>query len=64
MQNLKEYIILTNKKSSSTNKLCYCKVYYNKYGKNHPKLKAIIDEIDRIISHFKSCPNFAEVYNK
>ena len=64
VQILKNHIILTNKKSGNTNKLCYYKACYDKYGKNHPELKTIVDKIDRILTHFKNCPNFADVYNQ
>ena len=64
MQILKNHIILTNKKSGNINKLCYCKACYDKYGENHPELKTIIDKTDRILTHFKNCPNFANIYNQ
>ena len=46
VQTLKDHIILTNKKSGSTNKLCYCKACYNKYGKGYPELKTVVDKTD------------------
>ena len=64
VQILKDHIILTNKKSGSTNKLCYCKACYNKYGEDHPELKTIVDKTERILTHFKNCPNFADVYSQ
>ncbi|RHZ86270.1 hypothetical protein Glove_52g163 [Diversispora epigaea] len=64
VQNLKDYIITTRKKSGSSNKLCYCKACYNKYGENDPELKAIVDKTDRILSHFRNCSNFDEAYNQ
>lgn len=64
VQILKDHIVLTNKKSGSTNKLCYCKACYNKYGEDHPELKTIVDKTERILTHFKNCPNFADIYNQ
>ena len=64
VQILKDHIILTNKKSGSTNKLCYCKACYNKYGEDHPELKTIVDKTERILTHFKNCSNFADVYSQ
>ncbi|RHZ86715.1 hypothetical protein Glove_46g111 [Diversispora epigaea] len=64
IQNLKDYIITTRKKSGSSNKLCYCKACYNKYGENNPELKAIVDKTDCILSHFQNCSNFDEAYNQ
>ena len=64
VQILKNHIILTNKKSGNTNKLCYCKACYDKYGENHPELKTIVDKTDRILTHFKNYPKFADMYNQ
>ncbi|RHZ81561.1 hypothetical protein Glove_118g2 [Diversispora epigaea] len=62
VQNLKKYIVTTSKKSGSSNKLCYCKACYDKYGENNPELKAIVDKTNRILSHFRNCRNFDEAY--
>ena len=64
VQILKDYIVLTNKKSGSTNKLCYCKACYDKYGEDYPELKAVVDKTERILTHFKNCPNFADMYDQ
>ena len=64
VQNLKKYIVSTNRKSGATNKLCYCRACFNKLGKNHPELKTIVDKTDRILKHFKSCQNFQDLYSQ
>ncbi|RHZ79904.1 hypothetical protein Glove_140g186 [Diversispora epigaea] len=62
VQNLKKYIVTTSKKSGSSNKLCYCKACYDKYGENNPELKAIVNKTNHILSHFRNCRNFDEAY--
>ena len=64
VQNLKKYIISTNKKSGATNKLCYCRACFNKLGENHSELKTIVDKTDRILKYFKSCQNFQDFYSQ
>jgi hypothetical protein len=64
VHNLKKYIISTNLKSGSTNKLCYCRACFNKLGENNPELKKIVDKTDRILKHFKTCQNFQELYSQ
>ena len=64
VESLKKYIISTNLKSGATNKLCYCRVCFNKLGENHPELKTIVDKTDRILKHFKTCQNFQTLYNQ
>src|SRR6266487_2345795 len=64
VQSLKKYIISTNKKSGATNKLCYCRACYNKFGEDHPDLKTIADKTDRILKHFKNCQNFQDLYSQ
>ncbi|RHZ73615.1 hypothetical protein Glove_230g119 [Diversispora epigaea] len=54
--------VTTSKKSGSSNKLCYCKACYDKYGENNPELKTIVDKTNRILSHFQNCRNFNEAY--
>ena len=64
VQNLKEYIVKTNKKSGSSNNLCYCKACFKKLGENHLELKTIIDKTERILTHFKNCQNFQNAYSQ
>jgi hypothetical protein len=64
VQSLKKYIISTNLKSGATNKYCYCRACFNKFGENHPELKKIVDKTDRILKHFKNCQNFQTSYNQ
>ena len=64
VQSLKKYIISTNKKSGTTNKLCYCRACFNKLGEDHSDLKTIVDKTDRILKHFKSCQNFQDSYSQ
>jgi hypothetical protein len=64
VQTLKKYIVSTNLKSGATNKLCYCRACFNKFGENHPELKTIVDKTDRILKHFKTCQNFQELYSQ
>ena len=65
VQNLKEYIIKTKKKSGN-NSLCYCKACFIKFGEDeaHPELKTIVDKTERILTHFKNCPNFQDMYSQ
>lgn len=62
VQNLKEYIVKTDKKSGN-NKLCYCKACFTILGENSSELKTIIDKTERIITHFKNCKNFHDAYD-
>jgi hypothetical protein len=65
VQNLKEYIIKTKKKSGN-NSLCYCKACFVKFGEDeaHPELKTIVDKTERILTHFKNCQNFQDMYSQ
>jgi len=62
VRNLKEYIVKTDKKSGNNN-LCYCKACFTKLGENSLELKTIIDKTERIITHFKNCKNFHDMYD-
>src|SRR4051794_26940806 len=62
VQNLKEYIVKTNKKSGNNN-LCYCKACFAKLGENSLELKTIVDKTERLITHFKNCKNFHDTYD-
>ena len=64
VQSLKKYIVSTNLKSGATNKYCYCKACFNKFGENHSEVKKIVDKTDRILKHFKNCQNFQTLYDQ
>ena len=46
---VKEYIIETKQKSGNSNKSCYCKACFIKYGENNPELKTIVDKTECIL---------------
>lgn len=64
VEGLKKYIVKIPKKIGSTNALCYCKACFIKLGENHPELVEIVDKTQRILNHFKKCPNFQDSYSQ